>query len=138
MESGDDYPISCVTIDAVKRFIKKLNKKNRQFRYRLPTCDEWLYIATCENKQKYCWGNTDDYKEFENIAESKYRFEISPTGSLKKNALGLYDMCGNVRELCEYNRRIRTVGSSHYSLEPIVSRYRLGPTSGFRIVKEER
>ncbi len=135
IEEDGNYPISCLSVDAAKQFIKELNKKSKNFRYRLPECNEWMQIATCNNKQKYCWGNSDDYGDYENIAESKYKFDISPVASLKPNGIGLYDMCGNAREYCAYERRTRSVGSNHYSLEPIVTKYRIGPMTGLRLVK---
>ncbi len=138
IEPNGEYPIACITVDAAKQFIKKLNKKSKNFRYRLPECEEWMQIATCNNKQKYCWGNSDDYGEYENISESKYKFDIAAVASLKPNAIGLYDMCGNASEYCSYGRRTRSIGSNHYSLEPIITKYRIGPMTGLRLVKERK
>ncbi len=138
MVKGKNYPVTCITTESIKKFIEKLNKKSAKFKYRLPKCHEWSYIATLDSKQKYCWGNTDEYMKYENIPQSKYDFEVMKVASLQANPVGLYDMCGNVRELCRYNNRTRSIGSTHYSLEPIITKYRLGPSTGFRLVKELR
>lgn len=66
--------------------------------YRLPCESEWVYAArSCSKKKRYVAGNS-----LQDIAwyggNSKWR--PHPVGKKEPNELGIYDMCGNVSELC--------------------------------------
>jgi serine/threonine protein kinase len=71
-----------LTISEINNFIEALNKKTGKH-YRLPTEEEWEYVA-----QK-------DYKEGLNFSN-----ELLPVNEGTVGNLGLYNMFGNVKEIC--------------------------------------
>lgn len=88
---GKNLPVESVSYNDVKGFIDKLNKKTGHS-YRLPTEVEWEYAA----KYVIETSNTpiQEYAWFcDNSAE-----ETHPVGEKAPNALGIYDLVGNVNE----------------------------------------
>lgn len=70
--------------------------------YRLPTELEWQIAAAAENG-KYFWGeaplaNSANGSQVFGWPSDGYDNSTAPTGSYKKNSLGLFDMHGNVAE----------------------------------------
>ncbi len=96
---GDDRPVEKVSWNAVQTFIRKLNARDPGKHYRLPTEAEWEYAARAGTRTTYYWGDTM------NGADCWYRGnsdqETHPVGEKEPNAWGLYDMAGNVAELCQ-------------------------------------
>ncbi len=97
-ESGENAPVEPVSWNDVQEFIKKLNEKEEINVDRLPTEAEWEYACRSGGSDAYCFGSDtdklDDYAWYIRNAESK----THPGGEKLPNALGLYDMHGNVRE----------------------------------------
>jgi formylglycine-generating enzyme required for sulfatase activity len=104
----DQRPMENMSLDMIDTAflprLRALTGKN----YRLPTNAEWEYaargckgdggaeVATCD-PYKYSGSNT-----IEEIAWSSATSggTTHPVGQKKPNGLGIYDMCGNVWELC--------------------------------------
>jgi formylglycine-generating enzyme required for sulfatase activity len=85
---GDDLPVESVSYYDVQKFIKKLNKRNDGYVYRLPTEAEWEYACADSSFKAGAWG----YHNSKN--------QTHPVAQLKPNKFGLFDMIGNVWEWC--------------------------------------
>ena len=140
-KNGDNYPVEQVSWDDIQTFLSKLNTKYPNRNYRLPTEAEWEYAARGGGKEVVFGNgkNTLDPKEanFNASAANKtsyslageYRQKTTPVGSFIPNAIGLYDMSGNVWEWCS-----DWYGSDYYKNSPATNPQ--GPTSGsFRVFR---
>jgi len=92
---GAKLPVTDVSWDDSKEYIKKLNISTKN-NFRLPSEAEWEYACRAGTSTVYSFGDNLTNSDA-NILGSG----IKAVGSYKPNAFGLYDMHGNVFELCE-------------------------------------
>lgn len=95
---GKKYPVTNVTWNDCEEFIRNLNAKTGKS-FRLPTEAEWEFAARGGNKSRgYKFSGSDNIHDVScNYNNSS---EIFPVATKLANELGIYDMSGNVFELC--------------------------------------
>ena len=97
---GEKNPVERVSWDDVQEFLKRLNNKYPGHNYRLPTGTEWEYAAKGGVASKgYAFSGSDEVDEvawYYNNSDKR----THPVGEKAPNELGIYDMSGNVWELC--------------------------------------
>ncbi len=94
---GDNHPVEMINQADINEFLAEL-KKMTKLPFRLPTEKEWETVAKAGKNTKYSGGD-----RIEAVAwyEGNTSGSHTTVGKLAPNALGIYDMSGNVSELCE-------------------------------------
>jgi formylglycine-generating enzyme required for sulfatase activity len=130
----DECPLEMVSWNDIQEFLQKLNELTGQT-YRLPTEAEWEYAARGGNQSLgYQYAGSNDQGEVAWYHENSYdmgknhpNYGTNPVALKKPNELGLYDMSGNVFELCA-----DWYGKDYYAGSP--QKNPQGPSSGTRRV----
>ena len=119
------FPVENVSWDAAVQFCEKLSalpaEKAAARVYRLPTEAEWQYCCRAGSTTRFHYGNSLGSSQaningrfpYGGAPRGPYLGRTTTVGSYKPNAFGLYDMHGNVAELC-FDR----FGRTYYSEAP--------------------
>ena len=121
---GDDLPVESACWDEVAEFCRKLNETGKApagWEFTLPTEAQWEFAAKGGKKSKgYKFSGSDELEDVawynDNsgdvnlkgmkrdreylVLRDKNNNRTHPVGTKKPNELGLYDMNGNVKEIC--------------------------------------
>jgi len=99
---GPDRPVEQITLNECREFIKRVSQMDGR-KYRLPKVEEWEF--SCRAGSTTDWGKrvNDECGPLETMGwyEDNSRSDTHTVASKEPNAWGLFDMHGNVRELCE-------------------------------------
>lgn len=104
---GDNLPVEVVSWNDTVKFCKNLSQKEGRT-YRLPTEAEWEYACRAGTNTPYNTGATISTSQANYDGSYTYgsgqkgvdRQKTTEVGSFSPNSFGLYDMHGNVWELC--------------------------------------
>ena len=91
-------PVEKVSFNDCQNFIKKLNKKNDGYTYRLPTEAEWEYCCRAGTTTKYSFGDNEHGLRAHGWFKDNSENQTHIVGLKAPNPWGLYDMHGNVWE----------------------------------------
>ena len=97
---GDNLPVERVSWDDCQNFLRRLNRITGKT-FRLPTEAEWEYAARGGNKSRgYQYSGSNNLLD---VAWYDYNSgnKTHAVGTKQPNELGIYDMSGNVWELCQ-------------------------------------
>jgi formylglycine-generating enzyme required for sulfatase activity len=104
-DCGTNCPVEQVSWEDIQIFLKKLNEKDLQFEYRLPSEAEWEYAARGGTTTVFSFGNSLNSSQANFNGEEpyastkeKYADKTVAVGTYQPNNFGLYDMHGNVWE----------------------------------------
>lgn len=121
---GDNLPVENVSWEDCQEFVRKLNQMTGK-NFRLPTEAEWEFAARGGNKSrgyKYSGSNT-----LSSVAwyTDNSGGQTHPVRGKQPNELGLYDMSGNVWELCQDWKDSYGSGSQSNPVGPVSGSYRV-------------
>jgi len=105
---GDDCPVEEVSWNDVQVFIRKLNQREGNDTYRLPTEAEWEYSARAGSDTAFANGGISGLKcGYDSNLDAMGWYcgnankKTHTVAQKQPNAWGLYDMHGNVWEWCQ-------------------------------------
>lgn len=121
---GDNLPVDSINWDNAQEFLKKLNAKIQTGSgviVVLPTEAQWEYACRAGEKGPFSGGASNEvaWHRYNSGSITRRSGNTHQVGTKKPNAWGLYDMHGNVSELCSdwYEKKlsggVNPTGPSH-------------------------
>jgi eukaryotic-like serine/threonine-protein kinase len=110
-------PVECLSWVEAREFCRKLSQ-SKKINYTLPSESQWEYACRANSTQRFSSGNNINpeivnYRVFytftgnpkiDNRVKRFNREQTTIVGQFPANSFGLYDMHGNVREICMRDR----------------------------------
>lgn len=93
------YPAISMTTQGATKFCEWLSAKTGR-KYRLPTVAEWRHAAAAGSTSRYSFGDDATNMDEHAWTASNAPEQTQPIAQKKPNALGLFDVHGNVMEWC--------------------------------------
>jgi formylglycine-generating enzyme len=95
-----DCPVDSISFKDIEEFLKRLNTRYPSRNYRLPRDSEWEFAAKGGNSSNYTIFSGSNNVGLVAWYSGNSGRKSHPVGSRKQNELGIYDMSGNVWEVC--------------------------------------
>lgn len=96
--SSKTHPVTIITLEDAQAFCKWLSSKSKM-KVQLPTESQWEFACRAGSRERTYAGDTDE--NIDEIAWTKVNaLGAQAVGGRRPNALGIFDMCGNVSEWC--------------------------------------
>lgn len=95
LRDADDRPVRCVSWEDARQFCEWLGKADGR-EYRLPTDAEWEFACRAGTQTRYWFGDQFDRTQLAGTDGSP----LSPVAQFSANPFGLFDMHGNLNEIC--------------------------------------
>jgi len=96
---GANKPVEGISWNDAQEFIQKLSEMEK-IEYRLPTDAEWEYACRAGTTGQWYFEDSMDELNDHAWCEANSKGQTHSVGQKKPNPWGLYDMYGNVGELC--------------------------------------
>ncbi len=93
------YPAISMTTQGATKFCEWLSAKTGR-KYRVPTIAEWRLAALAGSEGPYSFGDNADLIDAYAWTENNSPDKTQPIGQKRPNALGMFDVEGNVMEWC--------------------------------------
>ena len=120
---GADRPVEKVSWNDCQEFIRKLNALT-DGKFRMPTEAEWEYAARGGGKENTKYSGSNNLGEV-GWYDGNSGGSTHPVKGKKPNALGLYDMSGNVWEWCSDWKGSYSSGATTNPQGPSTGSYRV-------------
>ena len=114
-EQSDEHPVTCVSRNDMMAFMRWVRDKTGRT-VRLPTEAQWEYACRAGTRTTYQWGDDpaggkgwcnaidetakEKFPDCKPFSWSDGYVHTAPVGTFKPNRWGLYDMHGNIKEMC--------------------------------------
>lgn len=106
---GDDFPVESLTIEQAQEFCRRLSElpgeKQAGRVYRIPTNLEWEYACRAGTETKFNFGD-EEWKIDSHAWYNGNSGSPHAVGLKRANAWGIYDIHGNVSELCKFDESL--------------------------------
>jgi len=144
---GDNQPVVFVSWNEAGKFADWLAERHKGvYEFRLPTEAEWEYSCRAGSETTRYWGeDSNEACKHANVADTFFKAKImnfhncsdksvvsAPVGGYVPNAVGLYDMLGNVWEWCEDNYG-KDAYKKHKKDNPVYRQFESG--SNYRVIR---